>query len=62
MLYLRGIEGIYFGTGQILFRVGHDLSDISRFLKEPFLLVDISTSFGENLYANCHSCVTGSSI
>ena len=27
-----------------------------------FLLVDISPSFGENLYANCHSCVTGSSI
>ena len=27
-----------------------------------FLLVDISTSFGVNLYANCHSCVTGSSI
>ena len=26
------------------------------------LLVDISTSFGENRYANCHSCVTGNSI
>ena len=27
-----------------------------------FSLVGISTSFGGNLYANCHSCVIGSSI
>ena len=31
------------------------------FIKEIcllFLLVDIFMSFGENFYANCHSCVT----
>ena len=27
-----------------------------------FLLMDISTSFGENLYANCRSCITKSWI
>ena len=31
-------------------------------LNKSFLLVDISTSFSESLYANCHSCVTGNSI
>lgn len=27
-----------------------------------FLLMDISMSFGQSLYANCHSCTTGRSI
>ena len=49
-----------FGFPSVMRIVGN--CNYSKFLFYSFLLVDISTSFGENFYANCHSSVTGKSI
>ena len=36
------------------------LKTATNLYQATFLARGYTTSFGENLYANCHSCVTGS--